>query len=59
LASGSSTVTGSGTSTVCTGASTGGQLTVSLAYTHRALVPIVPPQTSHLTGKGKFACEYS
>jgi Flp pilus assembly protein TadG len=59
LAANSSTVTGAASSTVCTGGSSGGQLTVALAYTQNALVPIVPPQTSNLTGTGKFACEYS
>ncbi len=56
--SGSSTVTGSGSSQVCTGSADGGQLVVSLSVTPQALVPLVPVPSS-LTSTARFQCEYS
>ncbi len=60
LAKNAGSVTGAGaSSTVCTGSSAGGQVSVVLSYTASSPVPLVPPQSVNLTGKGKFVCEYS
>ena len=58
LAKSASTATGSTTAKVCT-STTAGQLVVSLAYTAKSLVPLVPPQSANLVGKGSFQCEYT
>lgn len=58
IAAGTDTVTGSGSSPACSTSGTQ-PLRVSVAYTHRSLVPLVPPATSDLSAVGAFQCEYS
>lgn len=57
-ASGSTTVSGSGSAKVCTGSADGGQLVVALSVTPQALVPMVPVPSS-MTSTARFQCEYS
>ena len=61
LAAGSNAVTGSGSSTPCTGSSsvTAPQLVVVLTNSYGSPVPLVPPTTLTQTAIGKFQCEYS
>jgi Flp pilus assembly protein TadG len=61
IASGSSTVTGSGSLALCTGsdAVTSPQVVVTLTNHYSAPFPLVPPSSATQTGTGKFQCEYS
>jgi Flp pilus assembly protein TadG len=59
MASGSTSVTGSGASQVCTGAAGGGQLVVALAYTAQSPVPLPALSSVNLNANGRFQCEYS
>ena len=61
LASGSTTVTGSGSSAPCAGsdAVTSPQLVVTLTNQYTAPFPLVPPTSATQTATGKFQCEYS
>jgi Flp pilus assembly protein TadG len=52
-------LTGSpGTTKMCTGSVSGGQLVVRISYAPKAPVPLIPMPSS-LAGNGSFQCEYS
>jgi Flp pilus assembly protein TadG len=59
LASGSSSLTGSATSQVCSGSVSGGQLLVTLTYLAQTPIPMAPFSSTTLNADGRFQCEYS